>query len=71
MIAALNSTFRLLRGVPTFVLTDNEKTVTVDYVRDPLLLPGPPSICWSPHLPVDQRPLGRQPRLGVELGEGT
>jgi transposase len=32
VIAALDRTFRLLGGVPTFVLTDNEKTVTVEHV---------------------------------------
>ena len=32
VIAALDRTFRLLGGVPTYVLTDNEKTVTVDHV---------------------------------------
>ena len=32
VIAALDCTFRLLGGVPTFVLTDNEKTVTVEHV---------------------------------------
>ncbi len=32
VIAALDRTFRLLGGVPTYVLTDNEKTVTVDHI---------------------------------------
>ncbi len=32
VIAALDRTFRVLEGVPTYVLTDNEKTVTVDHV---------------------------------------
>ena len=32
MIAALDRTFRLLGGVPTYVLTDNEKTVTVEHI---------------------------------------
>jgi transposase len=32
VIAALDRTFRLLGGVPTYVLTDNEKTVTVNHV---------------------------------------
>jgi hypothetical protein len=32
VIAALDRTFRLLEGAPTYVLTDNEKTVTVDHV---------------------------------------
>ena len=32
VIAALDRTFRLLGGVPTFVLTDNENTVTVEHV---------------------------------------
>jgi len=32
VIAALDQTFRRVGGVPTFVLTDNEKTVTVEHV---------------------------------------
>jgi transposase len=32
VIAALDQTFRLVGGAPTFVLTDNEKTVTVEHV---------------------------------------
>ena len=32
VIAALDRTFRLLGGAPTYVLTDNEKTVTVEHV---------------------------------------
>jgi transposase len=32
VIAALDRTFRLLGGVPTYVLTDNEKTVTTEHV---------------------------------------
>jgi transposase len=32
VIAALDRTFRLLGGVPTYVLTDNEKTVTATHV---------------------------------------
>jgi transposase len=32
VIAALDQTFRLLGGAPTYVLTDNEKTVTVEHV---------------------------------------
>ena len=32
VIAALDRCFRLLGGIPTYVLTDNEKTVTVDHV---------------------------------------
>jgi transposase len=32
VIAALDRTFRIIGGVPTYVLTDNEKTVTVDHV---------------------------------------
>jgi len=32
VFAALDATFRALGGVPTYVLTDNEKTVTVDHV---------------------------------------
>ncbi|MDO5745912.1 MAG: IS21 family transposase [Micrococcaceae bacterium] len=32
VFAALDVTFRRLGGVPTYVLTDNEKTVTVDHI---------------------------------------
>ena len=32
VFAALDRTFRLLGGVPTYVLTDNEKTVTVEHI---------------------------------------
>jgi transposase len=32
VIAALDRTFRLVGGAPTYVLTDNEKTVTVDHI---------------------------------------
>ena len=32
VVAALDRTFRLVSGAPTYVLTDNEKTVTVDHV---------------------------------------
>ncbi|HEU5456158.1 MAG TPA: IS21 family transposase [Nocardioides sp.] len=32
VIAALDRTFRLLEGVPTYLLTDNEKTVTVEHI---------------------------------------
>ncbi len=32
VIAALDRTFRLVGGAPTYVLTDNEKTVTVEHV---------------------------------------
>ncbi|MGH3446612.1 MAG: IS21 family transposase [Nocardioidaceae bacterium] len=43
VFAALDVTFRRLGGVPTYVLTDNEKTVTVEHVagvpvRNPQLL---------------------------------
>jgi transposase len=32
VFAALDVTFRRLGGVPTYVLTDNEKTVTVEHI---------------------------------------
>ena len=32
VFAALDQTFRLVGGVPTYVLTDNEKTVTVEHI---------------------------------------
>ncbi len=32
VLAALDQTFRILGGVPTYVLTDNEKSVTIEHV---------------------------------------
>lgn len=32
VFAALDASFRLLGGIPTYVLTDNEKSVTIDHV---------------------------------------
>lgn len=32
VLAALDQMFRIIGGVPTYVLTDNEKTVTVDHI---------------------------------------
>lgn len=32
VFAALDPAFRLIGGVPAYVLTDNEKTVTVEHV---------------------------------------
>jgi hypothetical protein len=32
VFAALDRAFRLIGGVPTYILTDNEKTVTVEHV---------------------------------------
>ena len=34
VIGALDTTFRLLGGVPTYVLTDNEKTVTTEHIAN-------------------------------------
>ncbi len=44
MAACLDATFRQLGGVPSYCLTDNEKTVTVEHVariavRNPELVP--------------------------------
>ncbi|GGL19976.1 hypothetical protein GCM10012284_63200 [Mangrovihabitans endophyticus] len=34
MVACLDATLRRLGGVPAYVLTDNEKTITVEHVAD-------------------------------------
>jgi transposase len=34
VIGALDATFRLIGGVPTYVLTDNEKTVTTEHIAN-------------------------------------
>ncbi len=32
LVACLDATFRILGGVPSYVLTDNARTVTIDHV---------------------------------------
>jgi hypothetical protein len=65
VFAALDVTFRRLGGVPTYVLTDNEKTVTVEHiagipVRNPAAGRRSPGTTRSPSTPAS-RPT-RRPR---------
>jgi transposase len=70
VFAALDTCFRLLGGVPTYVLTDNEKTVTVEHVagisvRNPAWWPGRGTTGsrWPPASPRTRRArAGRSPR---------
>lgn len=48
VFAALDVTFRRLGGVPTYVLTDNEKTVTVEHVAG-LPVRNPQLVEWARH----------------------
>jgi transposase len=48
VFAALDATFRRLEGVPTYVLTDNEKTVTVEHVAG-IAVRNPQMVAWSLH----------------------
>jgi hypothetical protein len=48
VFAALDTTFRRLEGVPTYVLTDNEKTVTVEHVAG-IPVRNPQLVAWSMH----------------------
>lgn len=51
VFAALDTCFRLLGGVPTYVLTDNEKTVTVEHVAG-IAVRNPAVVAWSRHYGV-------------------
>jgi hypothetical protein len=48
VFAALDVAFRRLEGVPTYVLTDNEKTVTVEHVAG-IPVRNPQTVAWSMH----------------------
>lgn len=48
VFAALDATFRRAGGVPTYVLTDNEKTVTVEHVAG-IPVRNPSMVAWSLH----------------------
>ena len=48
VFAALDATFRRLGGVPTYVLTDNEKTVTVEHVAG-IAVRNPQLVAWAAH----------------------
>lgn len=48
VFAALDATFRRAGGVPTYVLTDNEKTVTVEHVAG-IPVRNPSMVEWSMH----------------------
>ena len=68
VIAALDVTLRRLGGAPTYVLTDNEKTVTIEHVagmpvRNPAMVDVRPALRrHGPHLRAG-RP-GLQGRVG-------
>ena len=51
VFAALDVTFRLLGGVPTYVLTDNEKTVTVEHVAG-IAVRNPQLVAFGRHYGV-------------------
>lgn len=51
VFAALDVTFRRLGGVPTYVLTDNEKTVTVEHVAG-IPVRNPQLVAWARHYAV-------------------
>lgn len=51
VFAALDVTFRRIGGAPTYVLTDNEKTVTIDHVAG-IAVRNPAMVAWSRHYGV-------------------
>ena len=51
VFAALDQTFRLLGGVPTYVLTDNEKTVTSEHIAG-IAVRNPQLVAWARHYAV-------------------
>ena len=51
VFAALDVTLRRIGGAPTYVLTDNEKTVTVDHVAG-IAVRNPAMVAWSRHYGV-------------------
>ncbi|MGC0272222.1 IS21 family transposase [Pseudactinotalea sp. Z1739] len=51
VFAALDTVFRRLGGAPTYVLTDNEKTVTVEHVAG-MAVRNPQMVAWSRHYGV-------------------
>ncbi len=51
VFAALDTALRRLGGAPTYLLTDNEKTVTVDHVAG-IAVRNPAMVAWSRHYGV-------------------
>ncbi len=51
VFAALDQTFRRLGGVPTYVLTDNEKTVTVEHIAG-IPVRNPQLVAFADHYSV-------------------
>lgn len=51
VMAALDVTLRRLGGAPTYVLTDNEKTVTIEHVAG-MPVRNPAMVAWSRHYGV-------------------
>ena len=54
VFAALDQTFRRLCGVPTYVLTDNEKTVTVEHIAG-IAVRNPQLVAFAEHYSVTVR----------------
>lgn len=51
VFAALDTTLRRMGGAPTYVLTDNEKTVTVEHIAG-MPVRNPQMVAWSRHYGV-------------------
>ena len=51
VFAALDQVFRVLGGVPTYVLTDNEKTVTVEHIAG-MAVRNPQMVAFARHYGV-------------------
>jgi transposase len=68
VFAALDRTFRILGGVPVYVLTDNEKTVTIEHVAG-VPVRHPDMVAFSEHYRTEVltcRPADPQTKGGVE-----
>lgn len=68
VFAALDRTFRILGGVPAYVLTDNEKTVTIEHVAG-VPVRHPDMVAFSDHYRTEVltcRPADPQTKGGVE-----
>jgi transposase len=54
VFAALDVTLRRLGGAPTYVLTDNEKTVTVEHVAG-IPVRNPQMVAFARHYPLTEQ----------------
>ena len=69
VFSALDRAFRMIGGIPTYVLTDNEKLVTIEHVAGlPVRNPQAALLHCHPHLPAG-RP-GHQGRRGENGAPG-